>query len=91
MDLLFPSSAPRLPAVVGGNSTETWLIPTKPRDSPVVECNSCGWPTDELEPVHRVYLAPSDAPDGATDTVLDELEWWCVSCRSHYPHQGALT
>ncbi len=51
-----------------------------------MQCTSCGWPTTELVAVRRVYLSP-DADGDGMHTVLDEVEHWCVSCASHYPHQ----
>jgi hypothetical protein len=44
-------------------------------------CDNCARPDDDLVGVHRVYLDP--------EQVLAELEWWCFSCRSMYPHQVA--
>ena len=37
--------------------------------------------------VRRVYITPEtwDSP-GSTKT-MDELEWWCFACRTHYPHE----
>jgi len=50
-------------------------------------CNSCGRDDEELVAVHRVYVTPEawDAP-GRAD-VQDEVERWCFSCRSQYPHE----
>jgi hypothetical protein len=45
-------------------------------------CGNCGRDDDDLSPVHRVYLLP-------VVTTLDEVEWWCVSCRTQYPHEDA--
>jgi hypothetical protein len=42
----------------------------------------CGSDADDLEPVHRVYLMPE--PER-----LEEVEQWCFSCRSQYPHEAA--
>lgn len=40
----------------------------------------CGRDDDELEEVHRVYLLPEPQR-------LDDVEWWCASCRTQYPHE----
>jgi hypothetical protein len=60
-------------------------------------CESCGAPADDTAPVHRVYLRPPavDPLDGGAGhgdgdqqvDVLTEVERWCLSCRSQYPHQ----
>ena len=52
-------------------------------------CQNCDRPDDELEPVRRMYVVPEswDAPGSAT--TLDEIEWWCYSCRTQYPHSDA--
>ncbi|MGH9094361.1 MAG: hypothetical protein ACRDXE_04310 [Acidimicrobiales bacterium] len=42
-------------------------------------CDNCGSVTGDGASVHRLYLVP--------DTVrVAEVEWWCWSCRSQYPH-----
>ena len=46
------------------------------------ECASCGREDDDLAAVHRVYLYPEAS-------TLAEVEWWCVSCRTQYPHEDA--
>jgi hypothetical protein len=60
-------------------------------------CDSCGAPSDDVAPVHRVYVTPrawdltgDDGGDEAAEDkvdVLDEVERWCFPCRSQYPHQ----
>jgi hypothetical protein len=45
-------------------------------------CANCGRDDDDLSPVHRVYLHPEAI-------TLTEVEWWCVSCRTQYPHEDA--
>jgi hypothetical protein len=45
-------------------------------------CANCGRDDDELAPVYRVYLVPEPRR-------LDEVEWWCVSCQTQYPHEDA--
>jgi hypothetical protein len=49
-------------------------------------CDSCGQPAQDLAEVRRAYLAPDDAGQLVLGEVADEVERWCGSCRSHYPH-----
>jgi hypothetical protein len=50
-------------------------------------CENCATPDDELIAVHRVYVTPEawDSPE-ASAKVMDEVEHWCVSCCTQYPH-----
>lgn len=48
-------------------------------------CESCGVEDEHLSPVRRRYLAS----DGRPERVLDEVEQWCVACRTSYPHDPA--
>jgi hypothetical protein len=42
----------------------------------------------DLVAVHRVYLQLDEWGDEEPKaTVVDEVERWCPSCRSMYPHQ----
>ena len=52
-------------------------------------CESCGAPepAEALAPVHRVYLLTDDEGRVVGETVLPEVERWCRSCRSLYPHK----
>ena len=45
------------------------------------QCDNCARPDPDLVAVHRVYLSP--------ETVVDEVELWCWSCRTQYPHEPA--
>jgi len=40
-------------------------------------------------PVRRVYVVPETWDAEASETVVDEVEHWCVSCCSQYPHERA--
>jgi hypothetical protein len=43
-----------------------------------------------LVAVHRVYLELDEwGEQEPKATVMDEVERWCVSCRSIYPHEEA--
>lgn len=49
-------------------------------------CDSCGRDDDELVAVHRRYVTPEAWDTPGSDKVLDDVERWCVSCLTHYPH-----
>jgi hypothetical protein len=44
-------------------------------------------PDDELVPVRRVYVTPETWDQAGSRDVQDEVEMWCMSCMSQYPHQ----
>ena len=46
-------------------------------------CESCAREDDDLMAVRRVYLHP----DSEATTTMPEVELWCFSCRTMYPHQ----
>jgi len=50
-------------------------------------CTSCAREDDELAAVRRVYLVPGSGDNEASATTLDDVELWCFSCRSMYPHE----
>jgi len=56
------------------------------RDETSGTCDSCGQPAEDLAGVHRAYLAPDESGQLVLGEVADDLERWCGSCRSHYPH-----
>lgn len=47
-------------------------------------CESCGADEPRLTPVHRVY--PNAGADGGPQ-VQPDVEEWCFSCLTQYPHQ----
>ena len=49
-------------------------------------CESCGAPGEELYAVHRQYVTPADWDTPAREVTLAEVEHWCFSCCTHYPH-----
>jgi hypothetical protein len=55
----------------------------------VPTCDSCGREDSELVAVHRVYVVPESWDTPGSEKVLAEVEQWCFSCRTHYPHQEA--
>jgi hypothetical protein len=52
-------------------------------------CDSCGAPDEALYRVRRQYVTPAAWDVPAREVTLDEVEWWCFSCCTHYPHQPA--
>jgi hypothetical protein len=54
-------------------------------------CESCGSaePPEALAAVHRVYLMTDGEGGVVGERVLDEVEQWCLSCRSLYPNRPA--
>jgi hypothetical protein len=49
-------------------------------------CESCGGNSDDAAPVLRMYVIPADWDREGSETVLDDIEHWCFSCRSQYPN-----
>ena len=60
-----------------------------PRMTATQPCDSCGRdePSTDLQAVHRVYVTPEAWDTEGKVDVVDEVERWCFSCRTHYPHQ----
>jgi hypothetical protein len=52
-------------------------------------CENCAREDDDLGSVHRVYVVPESWDTPGSATTLDEVELWCFSCRSQYPHEEA--
>jgi hypothetical protein len=52
-------------------------------------CESCGAPDEQLYPVRRRYVTPAEWDTPARDVTLDQVEQWCFSCCTHYPHEPA--
>jgi hypothetical protein len=50
-------------------------------------CGSCGRDDEEVEAVRRVYITPDSWDTPGSTKVMDEIEWWCFSCRTQYPHE----
>jgi hypothetical protein len=49
-------------------------------------CDSCGAQEPELYAVHRQYVTPADWDTPGREVTLDDVERWCYSCLTHYPH-----
>lgn len=52
-------------------------------------CHNCARDDDELAPVKRMYVVPESWDTPASSTTVDEVELWCYSCRTQYPHEDA--
>jgi hypothetical protein len=52
-------------------------------------CENCARDDDDLVAVHRVYVVPESWDTPGSSQTVDEVELWCFSCRSQYPHQEA--
>ena len=63
------------------------MVPT--RFGPVTSgtCESCGRDAQDLARVHRVYVTPESWDQEETVEVQADVEAWCFSCRTHYPHE----
>jgi hypothetical protein len=52
-------------------------------------CDNCGSPAVDRVRVRRVYVVPASWDAEASETVVAEPEWWCISCCSQYPNEPA--
>jgi len=52
-------------------------------------CENCAREDDDLVAVHRVYVIPESWDTPGSTQRLDDVEVWCFSCRSQYPHEEA--
>ncbi|HZD66100.1 MAG TPA: hypothetical protein VE152_08385 [Acidimicrobiales bacterium] len=50
-------------------------------------CDNCTREDDDLVAVNRVYVTPETWEGAGSTTRLDQIEHWCFSCRSMYPHE----
>lgn len=50
-------------------------------------CDSCGADDQPVEAVHRKYVVPESWDREASESTLPDVERWCFSCRSMYPHE----
>lgn len=41
--------------------------------------------------MRRVYLVPESWDVSASSSTVEEVERWCFSCRTQYPHEDADT
>jgi|GEM_PF-768638 hypothetical protein len=50
------------------------------------QCHSCGSTDEHIVAVHRMYVVPEDWDTKPAQSVQNDIEMWCFSCRTHYPH-----
>lgn len=54
---------------------------------PPTTCDACGTDDADLVEVHRLYVTPESWDTEARTDRVEETEWWCFPCRTHYPHE----
>ena len=52
-------------------------------------CESCAREDDELVAVRRMYVTPESWDTTRSEQTMPDVELWCFSCRSMYPHELA--
>lgn len=52
-------------------------------------CENCAREDSEVAAVKRMYIVPESWDAPGSSTTLDEVEHWCFSCRTQYPHEDA--
>ena len=52
-------------------------------------CDNCAREDSEVARVKRMYVVPESWDTKGSSTTLDEVERWCFSCRTQYPHEDA--
>ena len=52
-------------------------------------CENCGRDSSELARVKRMYVVPETWDQQGSSKTLDEVEQWCWSCCTQYPHEDA--
>lgn len=56
---------------------------------PTMTCENCGADDDPLFPVRRMYVTPADWDTEGRSETLPDVERWCYSCCTQYPHDAA--
>lgn len=51
-------------------------------------CDSCGAESDDVAAVHRKYVTSSWDQE-QSERILPDVEQWCFSCLTQYPHVPA--
>ena len=55
-------------------------------------CQSCARPDQDMREVQRLYVVPAtpefEGAGAGTEIVDEDIELWCFSCRSIYPHRS---
>lgn len=57
--------------------------------SVMASCENCTRDEPELLAVRRVYIVPESWDSEGSETVDPEVEHWCISCCTQYPHERA--
>ena len=60
--------------------------PVPVSDQPGV-CQNCAREDDDLESVRRLYVVPESWDQAGSVTMAEDVELWCFSCRTQYPHE----
>ncbi len=50
-------------------------------------CENCAREDDDLALVNRIYVTPESWDTPASSRTQPDVELWCFSCRSQYPHE----
>lgn len=50
-------------------------------------CENCGRDESEVASVKRMYVVPETWDQKGSSKTMDEVEQWCYSCRTQYPHE----
>ena len=62
------------------------LVSDQPRDEPGL-CQNCARDDEDLVAVKRLYVVPETWDQPGSVTPATEVELWCFSCRTQYPHE----
>jgi hypothetical protein len=81
------ASSPVQRHTAAGGNPQCSLRPVQQEAGPEAVCENCAREDDELIAVHRVYVVPESWDTPASSTTVEEVELWCFSCRSMYPHE----
>jgi hypothetical protein len=52
-------------------------------------CENCAREDEDLGAVKRMYVVPESWDQPGSVTTTDDVELWCFSCRTQYPHEDA--
>lgn len=54
---------------------------------PETVCENCGREDSDMAPVRRMYVVPESWDTEGSAKTVDDVERWCFSCRTQYPHE----
>lgn len=52
-----------------------------------MSCTSCGAEVDHVQAIRRKYVTAAGWDQEPSERVVDEIEYWCFPCLTHYPHE----